>query len=105
MEQLSKVIELNGIHSLINAIIAYEPVWAIGTGLVPTLSELASIFNFIRYTIDKEDTKYSAIKVLYGGSVTPDNAASLIETSHMDGLLVGGASLISKKFIDICSTI
>ena len=86
-------------------VIAYEPVWAIGTGLVPTLTELASIFNFIRCTIDKEDTKYSSIKVLYGGSVTPDNAASLMETSHMDGLLVGGASLISKKFIDICSTI
>ncbi len=86
-------------------IIAYEPVWAIGTGLVPTSSELSSIFTFIRNTINKIDKKYSSIKILYGGSVTPDNAGSLMETNHIDGLLVGGASLISKKFIDICSTI
>lgn len=86
-------------------ILAYEPVWAIGTGLVPSLSELSSIFYFIRNTLNKADKSYTSIKILYGGSVTPDNASELMKTNHMDGLLVGGASLISKKFIDICSTI
>ena len=86
-------------------ILAYEPVWAIGTGLVPTISELNKIFSFIRATLNKLDNRYSSIKILYGGSVTPDNASKLMETNHMDGLLIGGSSLISKKFIDICSTI
>ena len=88
-----------------NLTLAYEPVWAIGTGLVPSMSELSDIFSFIRSTLNKADSCYSSIKILYGGSVTPDNAAELMKTNHMDGLLVGGASLISKKFIDICSTI
>ena len=86
-------------------ILAYEPVWAIGTGLVPTISELNKIFSFIRATLNKLDNRYSSIKILYGGSVTPDNASKLLETNHMDGLLIGRSSLISKKFIDICSTI
>ena len=86
-------------------VLAYEPVWAIGTGLVPSPEELASIFKFIRNTVDKIDNNYSSIKILYGGSVSEDNASSLIDTEYIDGLLIGGASLIAKKFIDICSTI
>ena len=113
----TKTILRNQINSLIkqnkgnlkkhskNLTLAYEPVWAIGTGLVPSMSELSDIFSFIRSTLNKVDSCYSSIKILYGGSVTPDNAAELMKTNHMDGLLVGGASLISKKFIDICSTI
>ena len=86
-------------------VLAYEPVWAIGTGLVPSPEELASIFKFIRNTVDQMDNNYSSIKILYGGSVSEDNASSLIDTEYIDGLLIGGASLIAKKFIDICSTI
>ena len=86
-------------------ILAYEPVWAIGTGLVPSPEELVSIFKYIRDTVNKLNKKYASIKILYGGSVTPDNASSLMDTEHIDGLLIGGASLIAKKFIDICSTI
>jgi len=86
-------------------VLAYEPVWAIGTGLVPSPEELASIFKFIRNTVNKMDKNYSSIKILYGGSVSEDNASSLINTEYIDGLLIGGASLIAKKFIDICSTI
>ncbi|GIR42925.1 MAG: triosephosphate isomerase [Ectothiorhodospiraceae bacterium] len=86
-------------------ILAYEPVWAIGTGLVPSPEELVSIFKYIRDTVNNLDKKYASIKLLYGGSVTPDNASSLMDTEHIDGLLIGGASLIAKKFIDICSTI
>ena len=88
-----------------NLIIAYEPVWAIGSGLVPTQEELTLIFDYIRETINQFNKKYSSIKILYGGSVTPDNASTLMTTQYMDGLLIGGASLMPKKFIDICSTI
>ena len=88
-----------------NIIIAYEPVWAIGTGLVPTQSELGYIFNFIRSNLKNKASMLSRVKLLYGGSVSPDNSKSLLCIDNIDGLLVGGSSLDSKKFIDICSTI
>ena len=88
-----------------NIIIAYEPVWAIGTGLVPSSGELSSTFKFIRTLLDKMSKPNKAIKILYGGSVSPENASALMMTNYMDGLLIGGASLNAKKFIAICSTI
>ncbi len=88
-----------------NIIFAYEPVWAIGTGLVPTSEELSLTFDFIRKIIDSNSKKNKSIKLLYGGSVSPDNASTVMQTKTIDGLLVGGASLIPKKFIAICSTI
>ena len=88
-----------------NIIFAYEPVWAIGSGLVPTSKELLSTFDFIRKTVDSAGKKNKSIKLLYGGSVSPDNALSLLKTKYIDGLLIGGASLDAKKFIAICSTI
>ena len=88
-----------------NIIFAYEPVWAIGTGLVPTSKELLLTFDFIRNTVNSAGKKNKSIKLLYGGSVSPANASSLMKTKHIDGLLIGGASLIAKKFIAICSTI
>ena len=88
-----------------NIIFAYEPVWAIGTGLVPTPEELLHTFNFIRNTVDTAGNNNKSIKLLYGGSVSPDNASALMKTKHIDGLLIGGASLVVKKFIAICSTI
>jgi len=88
-----------------NIIFAYEPVWAIGTGLVPSSDELLLTFDFIRNTVNSSDKKNGSIKLLYGGSVSPDNASSLLRTPYIDGLLIGGASLIAKKFIAICSTI
>tara|TARA_Y100000768_G_scaffold344745_1_gene291208 strand:- start:15738 stop:16496 length:759 start_codon:yes stop_codon:yes gene_type:complete len=88
-----------------NLIFAYEPVWAIGTGLVPTSRELLTTFNFIRKTVDSSNEKNKLIKLLYGGSVSPDNASALMKTKYIDGLLIGGSSLVAKKFIAICSTI
>tara|TARA_B100000900_G_scaffold257004_1_gene219020 strand:- start:192 stop:950 length:759 start_codon:yes stop_codon:yes gene_type:complete len=88
-----------------NIIFAYEPVWAIGTGLVPTPKELLLTFNYIRKTVDSFGKKNKSIKLLYGGSVSPENASTLMNTKHIDGLLIGGASLIAKKFIAICSAI
>jgi triosephosphate isomerase len=88
-----------------SVIIAYEPVWAIGTGLVPSAKELSITFGYIHNTVRRYNKSSKPIKLLYGGSVSPDNAESLMETQYIDGLLIGGASLIAKKFIDICSTI
>ena len=86
-------------------IIAYEPVWAIGTGLIPSAKELSNTFGYIYNTVKRYNESNEPIKLLYGGSVSPENAQSLMKTQYVSGLLIGGASLIAKKFIDICSTI
>ena len=85
---------LNKIKNKKNVIIAYEPVWSIGTGLIPKSSELFKTINFIKKKIKKN-------KVLYGGSVNPKNIHELKSISNIDGYLIGGASQNSKKFIDI----
>ena len=75
-------------------IIAYEPVWSIGTGLIPKSNELFKTINFIK-------GKIKNCKVLYGGSVNPKNIRELKSINNIDGYLIGGASQDSKKFIDI----
>ncbi len=86
----------------LNYIIAYEPVWAIGTGLVPELKEIELIHQFIKtQLIDKTDLPRET-SVLYGGSVNPDNSKDIKSLPSVDGVLVGGASLISDKFKQIC---
>jgi len=82
-------------------IIAYEPVWSIGTGKIPQISELKKIFKFIKEEVKKNFTKKSYPYVLYGGSVNDKNISSFSSISEIDGFLVGGASQSSKKFIDI----
>ena len=77
-----------------NIIIAYEPVWSIGTGLIPKSDELFKTINFIKKKIKKS-------KVLYGGSVNPKNINELKSIDNIDGFLIGGSSQDSKKFIDI----
>ena len=77
-----------------NIIIAYEPVWSIGTGIIPKLDDLFSTINFIK-------KKVRNIKVLYGGSVNPKNINELKLIKNIDGFLIGGASQDPKKFIDI----
>jgi len=95
---LSKQIKigLNKIKNKKNIFIAYEPVWAIGTGIVPKSNDLLKTVNFI-----KSRFKEKSPKILYGGSVNPQNIKNLKEINNIDGFLIGGASLISKKFIDI----
>jgi triosephosphate isomerase (TIM) len=81
--------------------IAYEPVWAIGTGLVPTLREIEETHLFIKNTLIQLGFKANT-PVLYGGSVKAENAAALLAIEPVDGLLVGGASLKPKDFLSIC---
>ena len=93
---LSKQIKqgLKGVK-LNNIIIAYEPVWAIGSGLIPKSDELFKTINFIKSKFRKK------LKILYGGSVNNKNINELKTISNIDGFLIGGASQNSKKFIDI----
>ncbi len=84
---------LNNIKDRNNIIIAYEPVWSIGSGLIPKSKDLFETINFLK--------KIKKNKVLYGGSVNPKNINELKLINNIDGFLIGGASQESKKFIDI----
>ena len=81
-----------------NTIIAYEPVWAIGTGRTPTLKEIAEVHDFLRGKLTSRFRDGSAFRILYGGSVKPGNAAEIFAVSNVDGGLVGGASLRAADF-------
>ena len=85
---------LQKVHKRKNIVIAYEPVWSIGTGIIPKPNDLFSTINFIK-------KKVRNIKVLYGGSVNPKNINELKLIKNIDGFLIGGASQDAKKFIDI----
>ncbi len=81
--------------------IAYEPVWAIGTGKVATVAEITEMHTGIRHWL--YSAGFGRTKILYGGSVNPRNAAEIFTVAHVDGALVGGASLISADFDGICA--
>ena len=81
-----------------NTVIAYEPVWAIGTGRTPTLAQIAEVHDFIRAELAKAMPDAAGVRLLYGGSVKPSNAAEIFATSNVDGALVGGASLKAADF-------
>ena len=101
--QLDELIE--SYSDKMSIIIAYEPVWAIGSGEIPTLSNISKIHESIKkYIIQKlPSIKESDIMVLYGGSVTAENANSILKADFVDGVLVGGASLIAEEFTKICN--
>lgn len=83
-------------------VVAYEPVWAIGTGLTPAKKEIAEMHRFIREEIAKHwPHEADRLRILYGGSVKPENAADLLSAADVDGALVGGASLTSAAFMEI----
>ncbi|MEM7211453.1 MAG: triose-phosphate isomerase, partial [Pseudomonadota bacterium] len=85
-----------------NTVIAYEPVWAIGTGRTPTLEQIAEMHDHIRgELISRANDAAEGIRILYGGSVKPGNAAEIFAVSNVDGGLVGGASLKSGDFLPI----
>jgi triosephosphate isomerase len=85
-------------------VIAYEPVWAIGTGLTPTVKDVAEVHGTIRTELRKRfGVAGDAFRILYGGSVKPDNAAELLKAADVDGALVGGASLKAADFLGIAA--
>ena len=95
---LSKQIKvgLDSIKNRSNILIAYEPVWAIGSGIIPKSKDLFKTVEFIKNKFNGKSSK-----VLYGGSVNPQNITNLKEINNIDGFLIGGASQSTKKFIDI----
>ena len=90
-----------------NLIIAYEPIWAIGTGKTAKLGDIKEVHDIIRKKIkSKYGTSVSnSISILYGGSVTPNNAKKIFDLVNVDGGLIGGASLVAKDFIDIVNSV
>jgi len=79
-------------------VVAYEPVWAIGTGRTPTVQDVAETHAHIRGTLSARMAGAEAVRILYGGSVKPGNAAELMAVDNVDGALVGGASLSVEDF-------
>lgn len=101
--QLKAVLEKAGIESFRKAIIAYEPVWAIGTGLTATPEQAQEVHAAIRELLGCEDaTVAEGVRILYGGSVKAANAATLFACPDIDGGLIGGASLDATEFLAIC---
>ena len=102
--QLDAVIASSTAAGLAKAVVAYEPVWAIGTGRTATPDQAQAVHAFIRDKIRREDAKISgSLPILYGGSVKPDNAAGLFAQPDIDGGLIGGASLVAADFLAICA--
>ena len=87
-----------------NLVVAYEPVWAIGTGLTPTTEDVEQIHKFIRdFLMQRFSGEGARIRILYGGSVKPSNAAELMAVANVNGALVGGASLKAADFLAIAA--
>ncbi|MCP8938193.1 triose-phosphate isomerase [Alsobacter sp. SYSU M60028] len=87
-----------------NLVVAYEPVWAIGTGLTPTTDDVAEVHAMIRRELESGlGGEGAAVRILYGGSVKPSNAAELLAVPHVNGALVGGASLKADDFLGIAA--
>jgi triosephosphate isomerase len=103
--QLSK--GLNGIKSLENIVLAYEPVWAIGTGKTASIEQIEEAHQLIRSELQKDfSTEESQnVSILYGGSVKDDNARELISIEGVDGFLIGGASLKAESFTAIARNV
>ncbi len=105
-EQLGAVIDMAGIEALANSVIAYEPVWAIGTGKTATDDQAQEVHKYIRERIAEKSGDVAAnIRILYGGSVKPENAEALFAMPDIDGGLIGGASLDAQSFLSIYRSI
>jgi triosephosphate isomerase len=102
-KQLESVLKAASISAFKQTVIAYEPVWAIGTGLTASPAQAQEAHAFIRGLLAKQDVNLAnSMRILYGGSVKADNATGLFAMPDIDGALVGGASLDVKSFLAIC---
>ncbi len=102
--QLDAVTQRNGVAALADAVIAYEPVWAIGTGKTASPAQAQEVHAFIRQRIAAQDAGVAGkVQILYGGSMKPDNAKELLAMPDVDGGLIGGASLKAVDFLGICT--
>ena len=100
--QLAPVLELAGAAAFARAVVAYEPVWAIGTGRTASPAQAQAVHAFIRGEVASHDARIAdSLPLLYGGSVKPGNAAELFSQPDVDGGLVGGASLVAADFLAI----
>lgn len=105
-EQLNAVLEHSGVSAMADAVIAYEPVWAIGTGRTASAGQAQEMHRFIRELVARRSAKVAGqIRIIYGGSVNAGNAREIFAQSDIDGGLVGGASLKADEFITICKSV
>lgn len=103
LRQLDAVVRHCGVAAFANAAIAYEPVWAIGSGRAATPADAQQVHGAIRQQLTTLHPSLTSLPILYGGSVSAANAADLLAETDVDGALVGGASLDAKEFGAICS--
>ena len=104
--QLRPVLDLVGVAAFADAVVAYEPVWAIGTGRTASPEQAQAVHAFISSQVADRDAKIAdSLPLLYGGSVKPDNAASLFAQADVDGGLIGGASLVAADFLAIATAL
>ena len=102
--QLEPLLDLGGAGALDGAVVAYEPVWAIGTGHTASPDQAQAVHAFIRGEISARDAKMAgSLPILYGGSCKPDNAAALFAQPDVDGGLIGGAALVAADFLAIAT--
>ena len=102
--QLNAVLDVAGVAALADAVVAYEPVWAIGTGLTASPQQAQEVHALIRARIAQADAGVAqGVRILYGGSVKPSNARELFGQPDIDGGLIGGASLVAADFLAICA--
>jgi triosephosphate isomerase len=100
---LDGVLSLNGVDALAKGVVAYEPVWAIGTGVTATPAQAQEVHAFLRQRIAAKSAEVAEkVQILYGGSMKPGNAEELIGQPDIDGGLIGGASLKATDFLAIC---
>jgi len=101
-EQLDGVLGILGAEGFVDGVIAYEPVWAIGTGRTATTEQAQAVHAFIRNRLAAYDADFAErTRILYGGSMKPDNAVALLAQPDVDGGLIGGASLKAEDFAAI----
>lgn len=101
--QLKAVVDRVGVENLARAVVAYEPVWAIGTGVTATPAQAQDVHAAIRQMVAGLGARVAnELRILYGGSVKPQNASELFGQADIDGGLIGGASLVAEEFLAIC---